>query len=92
MKDDTISRQAAIDALNGTIEITGKANAEAVKGYGRLVIDRIERLPSVQPEIIRCRDCKHWYPDADTGMACEYTNMGMPPVGYCNWAERREDG
>jgi len=47
---DCISRQAAIDALNGEIEITGRTNAEAVKGYVRLVKDRLERLPSAQPE------------------------------------------
>ena len=48
--NDLISRQAAIDALNGEIEITGRTNAEAVKGYVRLVKDRLERLPSAQPE------------------------------------------
>ena len=48
--DDYISRQAAIDALDGEIEITGRTNAEAVKGYVRLVRDRLERLPSAQPE------------------------------------------
>ena len=48
--DDLISRQAAIDALDGEIEITGRTNAEAVKGYVRLVKDRLERLPSAQPE------------------------------------------
>ena len=47
---DLISRQAAIDALNGEIEITGRTNAEAVKGYVRLVKDRLERLPSAQSE------------------------------------------
>ena len=47
---DTISRQAAIDALNGEINITGRANAEAVRGYVRLVKDRLERLPSAQPK------------------------------------------
>lgn len=42
-------------------------------------------------KIVRCKDCKHWYSDADTGMACEFTNMGQPEDGYCNWAERRSD-
>ncbi len=42
-------------------------------------------------EIIRCKDCKHWYSDADTGMACEFTNMSQPEDGYCNWSERRTD-
>ncbi len=42
-------------------------------------------------EVIRCKNCKHWYSDADTGMACEFTNMGQPEDGFCNWAERRSD-
>lgn len=50
-----------------------------------------EHLPSVQPEIIRCKECKHWYSDADSGMACEFTNLSQPDDGYCNWAERRTD-
>ena len=49
--NDFISRQAAIDALDGKIEITGRTNAEAVKGYVRLVKDRLERLPSAQPDV-----------------------------------------
>ena len=51
--NDLISRQAAIDALDGKIEITGRTNAEAVKGYVRLVKDRLERLPSARPEPIK---------------------------------------
>ena len=46
----TISRQAAIEALDGEITVTGRANAEAVRGYANLVCDRIKRLPSAQPE------------------------------------------
>ena len=48
--DDLISRQAAIDALDGEITVTGRVNAEAVRGYANLVCDRIKRLPSAQPE------------------------------------------
>lgn len=40
-------------------------------------------------ELIRCKDCGHWYSDADTGMACEFTNLGQPEDGFCNWAERK---
>ena len=47
---DMISRQAAIDALDGEVTVTGRANAEAVRGYANLICDRIKRLPSVQPE------------------------------------------
>ena len=49
----------------------------------------IKALPSAEPEIIRCKDCKHWYSDSDTGMSCEFTNMFQPEDGFCNWAERR---
>ena len=41
-------------------------------------------------ELIRCKDCKHWKSDADTGMACEFTNLSQPEDGFCNWAERRK--
>jgi len=49
-KDDLISRQAAIDAIRGEIEINGYSH----------VVDVLEQLPSAQPEITRCQDCKHW--------------------------------
>ena len=42
--------------------------------------------------VVRCKDCIHWYSDADTGMACDFTNMSQPEDGFCNWAERRSDG
>lgn len=48
--NDLISRGAALDALNGEITVTGRANAEAVLGYTKLIADRIKRLPSAQPE------------------------------------------
>lgn len=53
-------------------------------------IKEIDEAPSI--DLVRCKDCKHWYSDADTGMACEFTNMGQPEDGYCNWGERRADG
>ncbi len=53
--------------------------------------ERLDATPTVDAvEVVRCKDCKHWYSDADTGMACEFTNMGQPKDGFCNWAERRE--
>ena len=91
MKDDLISRQAAIDALDGEIEITGRTNAEAVKGYVRLVKDRLERLPSAQPEIIRCKDCKFYRQEID--MCDEPYSTAHNVVhddDYCSRAERKD--
>ena len=42
-------------------------------------------------DLIRCRDCKWWYKDADSVMSCEYTDMSQPEDGFCNRAERRGD-
>lgn len=49
---DLISRQAAIEAL--------KAH-EDYKGYLHGDFEEIlEALPSAQPEVIRCKDCRWW--------------------------------
>ena len=59
--NDCISRQAAIDALNGEVTVTGRANAKAVLGYANLITDRIKRLPSVHPGCDEwCTDCKEY--------------------------------
>lgn len=93
---DLISRQAAIDALDGEITVTGRANAEAVRGYANLVCDRIKRLPSAQPEIIYCKDCKwsDWYDAADGHKYCycmETGAAGRTADDFCSYAERLEE-
>ena len=47
---DLISRQAAIDAINCNIVITGKRNAEEVASTIEAFVDRIKALPSAEPE------------------------------------------
>ena len=47
---DCISRQAAVDSLDGEITVTGEDNAKAVRKYIRDVSEKIRNLPSVQPE------------------------------------------
>ena len=83
---DLIDRQAAIEALDGEITVTGRVNAEAVRGYANLVCDRIKRLPSAQPEITRCKDCEHW-----TNDDCPFA-WGKVEDAFCSYAERRTDG
>lgn len=74
--DDLIYRRQAIDALDGELTITGRTNAEAVRGYVKLVKDRLERLPSVQPESKRGK-WKTAYLD--------HESMGVrPKVLYCS--------
>ena len=55
-----------------------------------------EQLPSAQPEIIRCKDCKH----RDKYGCCKYWKglaMGDIPIAtddydFCSMAKRRGDG
>lgn len=60
---DLIERQAAIDALNGQISVTGDINAKAVQNYIRMVNQRLHDLPSA-PD--RCDTCRFvYYPKGD---------------------------
>lgn len=90
--DDLISRQAAIDAVVAwTVE--DRPDIEMPTD----LIGRIKALPSAQPEIIRCKDCK-WYGRADKrrfyrGMDCLQKRIDtiVPDRDFCSKAERRTD-
>lgn len=80
MDDDTINRQAAIDAVMDEFKRVPTTAIRAKK--------RLEDVPAAQPEIIRCKDCaKHEYCRTSTVWA-------IPPKDdwYCADAERRTDG
>jgi hypothetical protein len=92
--DDTIYRQAAIDAAR-------KCNVkEVTPSY--MLIDKAEAmtelmmLPSAQPEIIRCKDCKFWTHIERTNRYWCKTDDGLydlnpSPDDFCSRAERRTD-
>ena len=69
--------------------------------------EEVEKLPSAQPEIVRCKDCKHRpFDSEDTqGFGVEFPDEKCPcqcDDGWYNWrpnnewfcanAERRTDG
>ena len=58
---DTISRQAAIDALGEEPEVwTGKDEyAQGLNNQWHYDRNAIKAVPSAEPEIIRCKDCSH---------------------------------
>ena len=62
--NDLISRQAAIDALNEYFARIGKLKRRGLtKGEKAISLDTvgaIKTLPPIQPEIIYCKDCKHF--------------------------------
>ena len=66
LMSDPISREAVIDAIfSEPLYKTGmkKRDADAVVPA---IYEKIKSLPSAQPEIIRCKECKHWF-DIDDG-------------------------
>lgn len=86
---DLISRQDALEAF-GLSEKTRKYGGDH-SGYDTRMLyeiqDVLEGLPSAQPDIIRCGECRHLH-DND----CPVVGWGRDDDDYCAWAERDNDG
>ncbi len=55
-------------------------------------IDRqiILDLPSAQPEIIQCRECK--FASGDSRICVKFDHSPIDELDFCAWGERRTDG
>ena len=53
----------------------------------------IKKLPSAQPEIIRCKDCKHWQKSSINynEYVCYWGGYVKQEDDFCSWAERKEE-
>ena len=71
------------------------AGMAAKRVMGRL-IEFVNDLPTAQPEIIRCKDCKYGSPNGKYGCKCYHYRLyeahEMKPEDFCSHAERRTDG
>lgn len=65
---DLISRQDAINALDGEFTVTGKDNAVVVTNYLNTVRKHLENLPSAQPDMSEYSD-KLWKSAYERGKA-----------------------
>ena len=86
--DDLIRRREAIAA----IEKTKSAMSEDGEPYvAKINLQQIiALLPSAQPEIIRCKDCKH-YKDAFPYNICEvHESEATDPEDFCSYGDRRD--
>ena len=94
---DLISRQAAIDAINCNIVITGRRNSEVVASTIRMFVDRIKALPSAEPKTGRCETCKRnadnggFYDDGRTRCPIQ-EHYVLLKDGYCHLYELRMRG
>ena len=82
---DCISRQAAIDLLKQM-----RKDGDMIPWEGKDVFARIRKLPSAQPDIIRCRNCK--FASGDSRICMKFGHSPIGELDFCAWAERRTDG
>ena len=91
---ELISRLAAIDGLARVASEKFKFSDE-FNYYLAGLIDgenAIRQLPSAQPELVRCKDCKHYYALNEVrGNCSEYNFVEKIPIDFCSWAERKEE-
>lgn len=89
---DLISRQATIDEIMGQ---------PPELHYPSWYAEQIKELPSAQPEIIRCCECKYlqcnmrpdgYLPKGVDEFECRHWCGSCDPMDFCSYAERREDG
>ena len=101
---DCISRQQAIDiAKDLTITVEGyEMHNQAVMNY----CADIMQLPPIQPDIVRCKDCKNWIPYdwmfsevwrsknmadyLEDEIGCNLCDMAMKADDFCSRGEKRE--
>lgn len=99
--EDLISRQTVIDGLEFVIE-------HGIETYGahsisaEKMLEFVRELPTVQPNIVRCKDCKHFEYDHVENVngiplivaheICMRWGDGVKTSenGYCFLAERKE--
>ena len=85
MKNDTISRRAAIDAFYGAKVDEKEWCTEYEIGYNDgidFAVSSLSVLPPVRSEIIRCKDCRH---NGSFDTDCPLDWEGKE---YCSFAER----
>ena len=77
---DCISRQAAIDDI-WTVSPLARLDRKWVDRW-------LRQLPSAQPEIIRCRECK--FASGDSRICMKFDHSPIGELDFCSFAERRE--
>ena len=82
---DLISRQAAIDAIN-RLDIPEDMCVFEILSHIEV---ELGTLPSAQPDIIQCRNCK--FASGDSRICMKFGHSPIGELDFCAWAERRTD-
>lgn len=87
---DPIDRQAAIDAVSDL-------SVEHRVSWKDAVMDLLDELPTAEPQIIRCKNCKYQNKGENEEEAwnlCGYRPWLYTPIDddhFCGYAERRKE-
>ena len=98
--NDLISRQAAIDALDQIFDRCKEIEAHLPEGDPdrtgykmypdyMTVWKYLHQLPTIEPDIIRCRNCK--FASGDSRICMKFGHSPIGELDFCAWAERRID-
>ena len=80
--------ECAIRHINTALDIDPWAQNLAVESMRM----RIALMKGRQPEIVNCRDCKHWLHEHLCIELSKYGTIETLPYEHCSRAERRTDG
>ena len=89
-KDDVIYRQAAIDELEAKKDKSAKGDIGCF--YNTIIqnnIDALKGLPSAHPEIIHCKDCKHWKNKHLCECLSRHGTFETPKDFYCGYGKAK---
>ena len=108
---ELITKQQAIDAIEHiTTSMSICVNSDECHGMKRMqrqAVIELANMPPIQPEIVRCKDCKHWIPYdwmfsevwrsknmadyPEDEIGCNWCDMAMKANDFCSRAERRTE-
>lgn len=74
-----VDRQVAIDEIARFIGYIDEDMIERIQL-------RLRKLPSAEPEIIYCKDCDQYNPEAQF---CDLLQFNFLPEGHCSWGRRK---
>lgn len=94
--EDLVSRQAVKDIFTELYGISAIGSVFDKYEWADICETTANELPSAEPDIIRCKDCKYLCnEDGLRGMCWHINGFGTDIKdkynSFCSWAERRED-
>ena len=78
------------DCIRYVFPTTAEPTTEFIKLNNAINLLRLCPSEDVE-EVVRCKDCKHWYNDGGDISWCNLTKWVCGGNGFCLYAERKDD-